>query len=273
MIETAISTEPYLRLAVFAALFVLLALFERLAPRRAPGLPPARRWPHNIAVAVVNTTLLRVLLPASMVTLAAEWSARDGALLNQVVWPGWVEVLLAVLLLDLVIYWQHRLFHAIPVLWRLHRMHHADTDFDVTTGVRFHPLEIALSLLIKLGAVFLLGTPAIAVLIFELVLSSTSLFNHANLRLPPACERLLRAVVVTPDMHRVHHSVEADEHNRNFGFNLPWWDHLFGSYRASPRGGHDGMVIGLPVFRAPRELALHRLLLQPFRRGDAAPDP
>jgi len=173
-----------------------------------------------------------------------------------------------VIVLDLAIYLQHVLFHAVPVLWRLHRMHHADLEFDVSTGVRFHPIEILLSMGIKLGVVAALGTPAVAVLVFEVLLNATSMFNHGNVRLPARTDRVLRWIVVTPEMHRVHHSVVPRETNSNFGFNLPWWDRLFGTYRAQPAAGHEGMTIGIAQFRDPSELRLDRLLIQPFRDDD-----
>ena len=193
---------------------------------------------------------------------------RAGAFSTLLALPAWVGVVASVVLLDLAIYFQHVLFHAVPVLWRLHRMHHADLDFDVTTGLRFHPIEILLSMVIKLAVVAALGAPALAVLIFEVLLNATSMFNHGNVRIPAGLDRVLRWVVVTPDMHRVHHSILSRETNSNFGFNLPWWDRLFGTYRAQPAAGHEGMTIGIEQFRDPRELRLDRMLLQPFR-GDA----
>jgi sterol desaturase/sphingolipid hydroxylase (fatty acid hydroxylase superfamily) len=172
-----------------------------------------------------------------------------------------------VIVLDLVIYLQHVLFHAVPALWRLHRMHHADLDFDVTTGARFHPIEIVLSMVIKLAAVVSLGAPAIAVLVFEVLLNATAMFNHGNIRLPLGFDRVLRLLVVTPDMHRVHHSTVTSETNSNFGFNLPWWDRLLGTYRAQPVAGHEDMTIGIALFREPQDLRLDRMLVQPFRAG------
>jgi sterol desaturase/sphingolipid hydroxylase (fatty acid hydroxylase superfamily) len=183
--------------------------------------------------------------------------------LNALDLPSWAAVLLAVTALDLVIYLQHVMFHAVPALWRLHRMHHADLEFDVTTGLRFHPAEILLSMGLKLAAVAVLGPPPVAVLIFEVLLNATAMFNHSNIRLPLAVDRVLRLVVVTPDMHRVHHSIVPQETNSNFGFNLPWWDRLLGTYRAQPAAGHDGMVIGIEQFRTRRDLWLDRMLIQP----------
>ena len=179
--------------------------------------------------------------------------------------PALAQVVIAVVVLDLVIYLQHVLFHAIPVLWRLHRMHHADLEFDVTTGVRFHPVEIIISMVIKIGVVAALGAPALGVLAFEVLLNATSMFSHSNVRLPQPIDRVLRWIVVTPDMHRVHHSIERRETDSNFGFNLPWWDRLFGTYRPQPEAGHEGMTLGIPQFRDPHELRLDRMLLQPLR--------
>jgi len=210
---------------------------------------------------------VRVLLPITAVGLALIAEAHGIGLFNMIALPTWASIVLSVMLLDLAIYLQHVLFHAVPALWRLHRMHHADLEFDVTTGLRFHPIEILLSTGIKLVVVAALGTPAAAVLIFEVLLNATSMFNHSNIRVPAQIDRILRWFVVTPDMHRVHHSILRRETNSNFGFNLPWWDRLLGTYRAQPAAGHEAMTIGIEQFREPRELALDRMLLQPFR-GD-----
>jgi sterol desaturase/sphingolipid hydroxylase (fatty acid hydroxylase superfamily) len=199
------------------------------------------------------------------VALAAE--ARGWGLLHQPGIPAWAAFAAGVVLLDLAIYLQHVMFHAVPALWRLHRMHHADLDVDFTTGARFHPIEIVLSMLIKFAVIAALGVPAVAVVLFEVLLNATSMFNHGNVHIPLSIEPALRWLVVTPDMHRVHHSVERDETNSNFGFNLPLWDRLFGTYRAQPCAGHDGMIIGLPEFRRPSDQRLGRLLLQPLLRG------
>jgi sterol desaturase/sphingolipid hydroxylase (fatty acid hydroxylase superfamily) len=193
--------------------------------------------------------------------------SKGWGLLNAWVVPAWAAVPIAVIALDFVIYLQHVLFHAVPALWRLHRMHHADLEFDVTTGARFHPIEIALSMVIKLTIVAALGAPALAVLIFEVLLNATAMFNHSNVRLPAWVDHVLRWMVVTPDMHRVHHSVVVRETNSNFGFNLPWWDRLFGTYRDQPAAGHERMTIGVEEFRDPAEQRLDRMLSQPFRGG------
>jgi sterol desaturase/sphingolipid hydroxylase (fatty acid hydroxylase superfamily) len=210
---------------------------------------------------------VRILFPAGAVGLALLAEAKGWGLLK--VWqvPGWVAVAVSVVALDLAIYLQHVMFHAVPALWRLHRMHHADQDFDVTTGARFHPVEIVLSMVLKLAVVAALGAPAVAVLVFEVLLNATAMFNHSNVRLPPALDRLVRWLIVTPDMHRVHHSVLETETNSNFGFNLPWWDRLFGTYRDQPEAGHEAMTIGVRQFRDAEEQRLDRMLTQPFRGG------
>jgi sterol desaturase/sphingolipid hydroxylase (fatty acid hydroxylase superfamily) len=262
-----LAAEPLIRLGTFAGVFALMALWETLAPRRGQAIGRGTRWPNNLGVVVVDTLVLRLLFPTAAVGVALIGESRGWGLLNNVALPAAVEVVAAVVLLDLVIYLQHVLFHAVPALWRLHRMHHADLEFDVTTGVRFHPVEIVLSMLLKLGAVAALGAPALGVLLFEVLLNATSMFNHGNVRLPERFDRVLRWVVVTPEMHRVHHSVVARETNSNFGFNLPWWDRLFGTYRPQPGAGHEGMAIGIEQFRDPSELRLDRMLLQPLRGG------
>ena len=213
----------------------------------------------------LDTVLVRVLFPVTAVGLALVLEVQGLGLFNALAVSPWVAVTLGVVLLDLAIYFQHVLFHAVPVFWRLHRMHHADLEFDVTTGVRFHPLETLLSMGIKFGVIAALGTPAVAVLVFEVLLNATSMFNHGNVRMPTTLDRLLRWIVVTPDMHRVHHSIRSAEANTNFGFNLPWWDRMFGTYRDQPADGHAGMTIGIEQFRDPVELRLDRMLLQPLR--------
>jgi|EndMetStandDraft_9_1072997.scaffolds.fasta_scaffold11156_3 sterol desaturase/sphingolipid hydroxylase (fatty acid hydroxylase superfamily) len=265
MTDTLLSNEPLVRLLAFAAILAAMAAWELLAPRRDQRIGRRRRWPANLGVVVLDTLLVRLLFPVTAVGLALLAEARGWGLLNAFAVASWVAIPLAVIVLDLAIYLQHVLFHAVPALWRLHRMHHADLEFDVTTGSRFHPLEILLSMIIKLGVVAALGAPAIAVLIFEVLLNATSLFNHGNVRIPARFDRGLRWMVVTPDMHRVHHSIESRETNSNFGFNLPWWDRLFGTYRDQPAAGHEAMVIGIEQFRDPAELRLDRMLLQPLR--------
>lgn len=262
--------EGPVRLGIFAGVLAAMALLELLAPRRRLTLGRPRRWFANLAIVVVDTAVLRLLFPVLAVAAAVAASASGWGLFNQIALPDWLEIVLAVVILDLLIYWQHRLFHVIPMFWRIHRMHHADLDFDVTTALRFHPIEIAISMLIKLAAVWLLGPAPVAVLVFEVLLNATAMFNHANLRLPAGLDRVLRLVVVTPDMHRVHHSIRPEETNANYGFNLPWWDRLFGSYRDQPRDGHEGMTIGLPAYRTGVCASLGWMLMLPFRRLEAA---
>lgn len=265
MTETILANEPLLRLAVFLSVLAAMAGWELAAPRRRQDIPRVLRWTNNLALVVVDTIILRLTFPILAVGLALIAQERGWGLFNALDLPLWLAVLLSILLLDLAIYVQHVLFHAVPGLWRLHRMHHADLEFDVTTGLRFHPVEIVLSMGIKLAVVAALGAPAVAVLLFEVLLNATALFNHANIRLPGGLDRVLRWFVVTPDMHRVHHSVIPSETNSNFGFNLPWWDRLLGTYRAQPKAGHDGMTIGIEQFRTPRDLWLDRMLVQPLR--------
>lgn len=260
--------EPFIRLAVFGGVFAVMALWEFIVPRRKQAIGRGWRWPNNLGVVVVDTLLVRILFPTTAVGLALLAEARGFGLFNVIPLPSWAAVLASVVILDLAIYLQHVLFHAVPALWRLHRMHHADLEFDVTTGLRFHPIEILLSMVIKFTVVAALGAPAAAVLIFEMLLNATSMFNHSNVRIPLGFDRILRWLVVTPDMHRVHHSIVPRETNSNFGFSLPWWDRLFGTYRAQPAAGHEGMTIGIEQFRDPRELRLDRMLLQPLH-GDA----
>lgn len=257
--------EASIRLIAFSAVFAFMALWEFLAARRERSMPRTRRWPNNIGVVIVDSFLARIVAPAGAVGFAVLAQSRNWGLLNAINYPAWLEFLLSLLLLDLAIYFQHRIFHHVPSLWRLHRMHHADLDIDVTTGARFHPLEILLSLAIKFIVIVPLGAPPVAVLIFEIALNATSMFNHSNARMPEWLDHVLRWIVVTPDMHRVHHSILRRETDSNFGFNFPWWDRLFHTYRPQPEAGHDKMTIGIGQFRDPKELRLDRLLTQPFR--------
>jgi sterol desaturase/sphingolipid hydroxylase (fatty acid hydroxylase superfamily) len=265
-------TEPAIRLSAFVGIFLAMTLWEFLAPRRPWSVGRVRRWPGNLAVLVIDALAVRLLIPTAAVGVALIAAAHGFGLFHLLGWPGWLAGIAGFVILDLIIYGQHVVFHHVPWLWRLHRLHHADLDFDVTTGVRFHPIEILLSMAIKIAAVALLGVPAAAVVAFEVVLNATSMFNHSNAALPGRLDRAVRLIVVTPDMHRVHHSVVRAETDSNFGFNLPWWDRLFGTYRAMPEAGHDGMTVGLPVFRDPHELRIDRLITQPFRddAGEAA---
>lgn len=259
-----LTNEPVIRLAAFAGVLAIMLLWEGLAPRRAPAAGNWVRRLNNLALVAIDTFLLRLAFPVLAVAFAVQMEQRGIGLFALLPLPHWLAVALAILLLDLAIYWQHRLFHSAPWLWRLHRVHHADPAFDTTTALRFHPLEITVSMLIKLAVVAAMGAPPLAVLLFEIILNATALFNHGNVSLPAALEARLRWLLVTPDLHRVHHSVLGREMNRNFGFNMSVWDRWFGSLAAQPREGHSGMIIGLPDFRGSRAQWLDRLLLQPF---------
>lgn len=245
--------EATIRLAVFLGLFALFAAAEAWLPRRMRSQTRKARWTTNWAITAANTVTLQLLarglvavgLPLLAVGAAVDAAANGWGLFNALDLPLWIEVVIAILVLDLAIWAQHLITHKVPLLWRLHRVHHADVDIDVTTAIRFHPLEIALSMLIKIGLVYLMGPAAIAVILFEIILNGTAMFNHANIKLPLAVDTVLRKVLVTPDMHRVHHSVHRHEHDSNYGFALSIWDRLFGTYIAQPAEGHDGMKIGL----------------------------
>jgi sterol desaturase/sphingolipid hydroxylase (fatty acid hydroxylase superfamily) len=257
--------ETTIRLGVFFGIFSVMALWELLAPRRVLTQSKSARWMNNIALVIVNTVVVRIVFPTAAVGVAAYATEHQWGLFNQLNSPAWLAVIVSVVLLDGLIYMQHVMFHAVPAFWRLHRVHHADMDFDVTTGARFHTIEIVLSMLIKFAAILLLGPPLAAVVIFEVLLNATSMFNHSNVRLPLGLDRLLRIFIVTPDMHRVHHSHYAHETNSNFGFSLSLWDRLFGTYRAQPDDGHENMVIGIDTFRDSKQcIPLYRLLLMPF---------
>lgn len=275
MPDWIVAHEPQLRLAFFLGLLALLLGAELAWPRRAGPMRRSLRWGANLPMVAVDALLLRVIVPlGSLMRLAvplgaagaAVWAdGRGYGLFAQLDWPPLVEGALTFLALDCLIYWQHRAFHQIPTFWRLHRMHHSDVEFDATTALRFHPVEILVSMLIKIAAVVALGAPAVAVIVFEIALNGTAMFNHANLRLPTTLDRAVRQVLVTPDMHRVHHSTHRREHNSNYGFNLSWWDHLFRSYTDQPMEGHTTMRIGLPAFRDDPDQRLLPLLTQPLR--------
>jgi sterol desaturase/sphingolipid hydroxylase (fatty acid hydroxylase superfamily) len=265
MTDLLLSHEPQWRLAVFLGVLVAMVIWETASPCRRQDIPRLIRWSNNLALVVVDTAVLRLAFPILAVGLASRARDAGWGLFNLVALPEWVAVLAAMLVLDLAIYLQHALFHAVPGLWRLHRMHHADLEFDTTTGLRFHPVEIMLSMAIKLMVVGALGAPPVAVLLFEIVLNATALFNHGNVSLPAGLDRMVRLVMVTPDMHRVHHSSDPVETNSNYGFNLPWWDWIFRTYRPAPRLGQQGMQIGIDQFRTPRDLWLDRMLVQPLR--------
>lgn len=270
-LDSIVGHEATLRLGGFILVLLALLIAERLWPARGDGRP-ARRQLSNLALVTIDTALLRLAFPLLAVVLAAQVHARGDGLFGALDWTPWLEIMLAVLIFDAAIYWQHRLLHAIPLLWPLHRVHHSDVAIDVTTGVRFHPLEIGLSMLIKLGLVVALGAHPAAVVIFELLLSAASLFTHADFAFPPRVERMLRAVIVTPSMHRIHHSVRREETDSNYGFNLSLWDRVFGSYRARAAESEHSMPIGLPQWRDPAALGLGALLLQPFRRAPRPPN-
>lgn len=266
MIEKVLQHEASIRIAAFLTVLVLMAVLEVASPRRRREIPRLVRWTNNFALVAVDTLLLRLLFPVAALGFAAWCQTNGWGLFNSWGIPFLIAFVLSILALDLAIYLQHVMLHAIPALWRLHRVHHADVEFDVTTALRFHPFEVILSMLIKIAIVAALGAPSAAVLAFEVLLNATAMFNHSNLRISSRLDRVLRIVIVTPDMHRVHHSPYIAETNSNFGFNLTWWDILLGTYRPQPRDGHERMKIGLKEFREPREMWLDRLLVQPFRK-------
>ena len=258
--------EPVVRMGFFFGMLIIIALWELVAPRRALTVSKAMRWVNNLGIVFFNSFLLRLVFPAAAVGMAAFAIEHGWGVFNYYEVPAWLAIVVSVVVMDFIIYLQHVMVHAVPAFWRLHRMHHADLDYDVTTGARFHPLEIFLSMLIKFATIVVLGPPVVAVVVFEVVLNATAMFNHGNIRLPLGLDRWLRWLVVTPDMHRVHHSVEDDEANSNFGFNLPWWDRLFGTYRDQPRAGHEGMTIGIRKYREPKQVAWFTGMLSlPFK--------
>lgn len=264
--EYVMANEVVIRLGFFFGIFAVMAIWEMLAPCRTLTVSKTVRWLNNLALVFFNSLILRLLFTAAAVGVAAFAQQNGWGIFHLYQVPFWITVIVSVVAMDFIIYLQHVMVHAVPALWRLHRVHHADLDYDLTTGARFHTLEIILSMLIKCATIVVLGPPVVAVVIFEVVLNATAMFNHANVRLPLAIDRRLRWIVVTPDMHRVHHSVEDDEANSNFGFNLPWWDRLFGTYRHQPRAGHEGMTIGIHGYRTPRDVSwLPGMLLLPFR--------
>jgi sterol desaturase/sphingolipid hydroxylase (fatty acid hydroxylase superfamily) len=266
MTDSILGNEGLIRFLFFFVILIGMAVWEILAPRRPWTTSKTLRWYSNLGLIFIDTLALRILLPVQAVGMALFAQSRGWGLLNNLSLSYGLEIIIGVMVLDFVIYLQHAMFHFIPLFWRLHRVHHTDFDFDVTTGIRFHPIEILLSMGIKVMAIIILGPSALAVVLFEVLLNATSLFNHGNVRLPIPIDRVLRLFVVTPEMHRVHHSVLIKEYNSNFGFNLPWWDRLLGTYRAQPEAGHEAMTIGLAQFRNPNRLALFRLLIFPFLR-------
>lgn len=264
-------SEPVLRFSVFAGILLAMALIEVLAPRRKLGAPKARRWATNFAIVAIDTAVVRVMgaLAVPLVAVAAAIYAESHGLglFNILSLPVWLEFIIALLILDLAIWFQHLISHKVPLFWQLHQVHHADVDIDVSTAIRFHPIEIALSMLWKLVLVFVFGPSALAVVVFEVILNGCAMFNHANIALPKRLDALLRLVIVTPDMHRVHHSVIRSEHDSNFGFNLSIWDRLFGTYTAQPEKGHEGMTIGLTKYQTTSPTKLLWSLLLPFKRS------
>lgn len=263
--EFILNNEVVIRLGFFFGVFALIALWEFLAPKRNLLTSKILRWSNNIGLVFFNSIVLRLLFPMAAVGVAVTAQENSWGLFNLVEAPAWLSIVASVVIMDFIIYLQHVMVHAVPVLWRLHRVHHADLDYDVTTGSRFHPIEIILSMLIKFAVIVLLGPPVVAVIIFEIVLNAMAMFNHGNIGLPKSVDTLMRLFIVTPDMHRVHHSIEDDETNSNFGFNLSWWDRLFGTYRDQPRGGHQGMTIGIRGFRERKQAAwITGMLMMPF---------
>lgn len=263
--EWLMANEQPVRMGFFFGILAVMALWEVVAPRRALTVSKAVRWGNNLGLVFFNSFIVRVIFPAAAVGIAAFAGESGWGALNYYEISFALSVVISVVAMDFIIYLQHVMVHAVPALWRLHRVHHADLDYDVTTGARFHTIEIILSMLIKFATIVVLGPPVVAVVIFEVMLNATAMFNHANVRLPKSLDRLLRLVVVTPDMHRVHHSVEDDEANSNFGFSLPWWDRLLGTYRDQPRGGHKGMTIGIHNYRDPKLVSwLPGMLALPF---------
>ena len=253
-----------IRLGFFLGIFIIMALWEMVGPRRKLTTSKASRWTWNLCITFINPLILRLVFPIAAVAVAIKAQEKGWGLLNLYELPYWVKFAVTILFLDMVVYLQHLMFHAVPLFWKLHMVHHTDLDYDVTTGLRFHPVEIVISMVIKMTAVAALGPPPGAVVAFEVILNGMAMFNHGNVRLHLGVDRVLRRLVVTPDMHRVHHSIYPRETNSNFGFNLSWWDRLFGTYKAQPTDGHEGMTIGLRQFRESKELTLPGLLLLPF---------
>lgn len=259
------NNEVTIRLGFFLGVFTLIALWELISPRRDLSVSKALRWANNLALVFFNTLILRLIFPAAAVGVAVTAQQNSWGMFNLVDVPALLAITASVVIMDFVIYMQHVMVHAVPVLWRLHRVHHADLDYDVTTGSRFHTIEIILSMLIKFATIVLIGPPVVAVIVFEVVLNAMAMFNHGNIYLPKSLDRVLRWFIVTPDMHRVHHSVEDDETNSNFGFNLSWWDRLLGTYRDQPRGGHLGMTIGIHGYRETKQATwITGMLAMPF---------
>ncbi|KPA18102.1 sterol desaturase [Candidatus Magnetomorum sp. HK-1] len=259
-----LENEINIRMTFFLGMFFFIALWEMFAPRRVLNASKVVRWYSNMGLIFFNSLILRWIFPVMAVGMALIAHERKWGLFNNYELPDYVAIVISIVLLDFIIYLQHAMFHAIPLLWRLHRMHHTDLDLDVSSGIRFHPIEIVLSMCIKLSVIVVIGPPVVSVLLFEIILNAAAMFNHGNIRIPLQIDKILRWFIVTPDMHRVHHSIIIKEGNSNFGFNLPWWDYIFGTYQSQPEKGHLGMTIGIKQFRSPEDLHLHRLMIQPF---------
>lgn len=275
MTETVFNDPSWIRLSCFIGVLLLCTLWENKLPRKTLTVSRAFRWVNNLSLVALNSVIVALVMPIAAFQAAVIASENQWGLLHWAFVPIWLNVLISVVLLDFVIYTQHIVFHRIPLLWRLHRMHHADLDIDVTTGARFHPIEILISMVIKIGAVFILGVSPVAIVIFEIILNASAMFNHSNARLALSVDAWLRKVIVTPDMHRVHHSVIPRETHSNFGFFLSVWDQLFDTYRAQPELGHGQVVIGLPDIRDEQEQRLDKLITQPFRyhvKGNTSSD-
>ncbi len=266
MNHLSLDSESSIRLTIFILVFVFLAIAELIWPRRVPAPGKMRRWFANIALSLINTLVVRMAIPLAGVASAILASERGWGILNTLDTPDSASIFMFILAFDFTIYWQHRIYHFVPLLWRFHRVHHTDEDYDLTTGNRFHPVSIVLSALIKIGLVFIMGPPAVAVVIGEVLLNATSMFNHSNIRIPAMADSWLRRILVTPDMHRVHHSTDLTEHNRNFGFNFSWWDRLFGTYLNQPSNPHQNMAIGINGINGKQTAELPSLLIQPRLR-------
>ncbi len=265
MSEFFMQHQQEFRLGIFAAALLIFMMLENIFPRRKKSLPLITHYLNNLSLSVVNSVLVKVLFPLGVFSFTLFLEKKEWGLFYLINLPAWLEIFIAIVLLDLLIYFQHVIFHKVPVLWRLHRVHHADVDLDVSSGVRFHPIEILLSMLIKMLTVMLLGVSPIAVMMFEIILNATAMFNHSNLRFPLGVDAIIRKILVTPDMHRIHHSIIRKECDSNYGFNVSWWDRLFRTYTALPQDGHLGMTLGLNDFRQKHDQQVHHLLMQPFK--------
>jgi len=259
------NNEAIIRLIAFLAIITIMAIWEIMKPIMTLSISKKQRWINNFGIVVLNSIIIRILFPTAAVGAAILAMEDSWGLFNNITLPFWITVIISLIIMDMAIYFQHRIFHAIPILWRLHLVHHADLDYDLSTGLRFHPIEIILSMLIKFAIILILGVPIIAVILFEIILNSVAIFNHSNISLPKKLDHILRWFIVTPDMHRVHHSVEVDETNSNFGFNLPWWDRIFKSYRQQTRAAN--ITIGLPEYRKPQQVyGIIQMLRLPFKK-------